>query len=172
MRAILTGAMLALLAGPAPAQTGTEERQSIPFCDTGAVTYLIPDEKRHVIPVELADTPALRARGLMFRRSLPPGAGMLFIYEHPQPVAFWMRNTLIPLDMVFMDASGTIRLIHRGAQPRDETPILGHRPGDPDPNRQFVLELTAGDADRLMLREGMALAHPAIAPATAALPCD
>ena len=76
-------------------------------------------------PVEIADTPDSRARGLMHRESLPQSAGMLFLYDRPQHLAFWMRNTLIELDMLFIDPKGVIRHIHHRAQPLDETPISG-----------------------------------------------
>lgn len=123
------------------------------------------------ITVEIADTPNTRAVGLMGRTSLPQGQGMLFIYDQPQQVAFWMKNTLIPLDMLFMDGAGRVRRIHANARPHDETPIPGSMPGDPDPDRQFILEIAGGAAARLGLVPGMAMAHPAVLSEKAALPC-
>ncbi len=73
--------------------------------------------------VEIADTPASREQGLMFRKAVAPDRGMLFDFKTPQPVAFWMKNTLIPLDMVFIAPNGRIVSIARNAQPLDETPI-------------------------------------------------
>ncbi|MCV2448493.1 DUF192 domain-containing protein [Paracoccus sp. DMF] len=124
------------------------------------------------VPVEIADTAEERARGLMFRRDLPAGQGMLFIYESPQPVSFWMRNTLILLDMVFIDARGAVRHVHAMARPLDETAIPGAAPGDPAPERLMVLELPGGDAARLGIVPGMVLAHPRLPQATALAPCD
>lgn len=121
--------------------------------------------------VEVVDTVETRAQGLMFRRDLPAGRGMLFVYPEPQPVSFWMRNTLIPLDMVFLDAQGVIRHIHRMARPLDETPVPGAAVGDPDPARLLVLEIAGGEADRLGLQTGQVLAHPAVPAANAVWPC-
>ncbi|MGZ3216722.1 DUF192 domain-containing protein [Paracoccus sp. T5] len=123
------------------------------------------------VAVELADTPERRAIGLMYRQDLPNGQGMLFIYEAPQPVSFWMRNTLIPLDMIFLDDAGVIRHIHRNARPLDETSIPGAAVGDPDPNRLMVLEIAGGEAERLGLRTGQVMAHPALDARHAAWPC-
>ncbi len=106
--------------------------------------------------VEVADTPASRSQGLMNRETLPRSAGMLFVYERPQPVSFWMRNTLIPLDMIFMDETGTVQRIHENAIPLDETGIPGGE------NIQFVLEINGGLAGRLGIEEGSVLRHPAI----------
>ena len=124
------------------------------------------------IRVEIADDPAERAQGLMNRDELAPMTGMLFIYETPRPASFWMKNTLIPLDMVFMDAQGTIRHIHPSAVPLDLTPVPGNLPGDPDPNRLMVLEIGGGEAARLGLRDGMAMAYPGLDQSRATEPCQ
>lgn len=163
--------LLAVLAGLTPAQAAAGGGAAI-ACRADEVQILAPDGPPIRIAVELADTPAARAQGLMHRRHLAPGSGMLFVYEHPQPVAFWMRNTLIPLDMLFIDASGVIRRIHAGAIPHDETPIPGNTADDPDPDRLLVLEIGGGEAEALGIGEGMAIAHPALPVAGAVHPCD
>lgn len=140
-------------------------------CRADAALIRINDSRALSFSVELADTAQSRAQGLMFRRDLPQGEGMLFIYPHVQPVSFWMRNTLIPLDMIFLDASGVIRHVHANARPLDETPVPGALAGDPDPGRFLVLEIAGGEAARLGLERGQALAHPALDPQTAAWPC-
>ena len=124
------------------------------------------------IPVEIADDPAERARGLMGRSAVAPGTGMLFIFEQPQPVSFWMHDTRIPLDMLFIDETGEIRHIHPRARPMDDRPIPGAAVGDPAPERLMVLELPGGDAERLGIRPGMVLAHPRLPQDRARLRCD
>lgn len=136
-------------------------------CDTRKAIFPGPI----VFNIELADNPQSRAQGLMFVENLPQEQGMLFIYDDPAPVSFWMRNTLIALDMIFLDARGVIRHIHPMAQPLDETPIPGAAPSDPDPDRLMVLEIAGGEAARLGLRVGMAMAHPAVPQEHAASPC-
>ena len=115
--------------------------------------------------VEVADDTAERAKGLMHRRSLPLSAGMLFIYETPQPLSFWMRNTLIPLDLLFIDDRGVVQKIHHSAIPLDETPIPG---GD---DLLSVLQINGGLAKRLGITEGSEIRHPAFAGNTPAWPC-
>lgn len=116
--------------------------------------------------VEVADTNEARARGLMFRENLPASAGMLFVYPAPQRASFWMRNTLIPLDMLFADESGRIARVHANAVPGDETPIPG---GD---GVLAVLEINAGLARAMGIVEGAEMRHPAFPQAIAAWPCD
>jgi uncharacterized membrane protein (UPF0127 family) len=115
--------------------------------------------------VEVADTEAERARGLMFRERLQQFGAMLFVYESAQPVAFWMRNTLIPLDMLFFDDAGRLARVHSNAKPRDETPI----PGGTD--IRYVLEINGGMAESLGIGPGAELRHPALDQALAAWNC-
>jgi len=114
--------------------------------------------------VEVADDDAERARGLMHRESLARSAGMLFVYERPRRAGFWMKNTLIPLDILFADASGVVRRIAPMAEPLSERLILGGN------GIQFVLEINGGLAGTMGIAEGSELRHPAIGP-DAAWPC-
>jgi uncharacterized membrane protein (UPF0127 family) len=98
--------------------------------------------------VELARTPAEREQGLMFRRQLDPDAGMLFLFERPALQTFWMKNTLIPLDMIFISAEREIVGIVANAEP--ET-LTGR--GVPVPS-QFVLEIGGGLAAERGIRAG------------------
>lgn len=106
--------------------------------------------------VEVADEPQERSQGLMNRPSMARGAGMLFVYEAPQRATFWMRNTLIPLDMIFADARGVVTHVHENAIPLDETTIDGGR------GVQFVLEINGGLAGPLGIAPGTELRHPSI----------
>lgn len=146
------GLLLALLAGPAAA------------CAPGVAELRGPSSAAR-FNVEIADTDAERAQGLMNRRHLPASSGMLFVYDRPQPVAFWMKNTLIPLDMIFLDARGVVQRVHENARPLDETAIPGGR------EIFAVLEINGGLARRLGIRPGTEMRHPAFAPDTAAWPC-
>lgn len=115
--------------------------------------------------VEVMDTPEGHARGLMFRESLPRFSGMLFVYEAAGPVAFWMENTLIPLDMLFFDGAGRLQRIHENAVPLDRTSIFGGE------DIRYVLEINGGHARALGIDEGAVLRHPALDQAEAAWPC-
>ena len=114
--------------------------------------------------VEIADDVAERAQGLMHREMMPRLSGMLFVYESPRPVAFWMKNTLIPLDMLFVDERGVVTHIHENAVPLDTTAIEG---GD----QVFaMLEINGGLSESLGLKVGDTIMHPAFG-ADAAAPC-
>lgn len=115
--------------------------------------------------VEIADDASERATGLMNRPTMPTASGMLFIYERPSSLSFWMRNTLIELDMLFVDATGVIRNIRHRAVPLDETPIFG---GD---GLTHVLEINGGLARTLGIDIGDQLRHPSFAQGEAAWPC-
>lgn len=115
--------------------------------------------------VEIADDAAGRAQGLMYRKKMASSAGMLFIYDAPHRASFWMRNTLIPLDMIFLDKTGRITNIKHNAQPLDETPIDG---GD---GVLMILEINGGMAKALGIRIGSQMRHPAIDAAVAVWSC-
>ncbi len=106
--------------------------------------------------VEVMDDAEERAQGLMFRESLPKFSGMLFVYDTPQPVAFWMKNTLIPLDMLFFDDAGRLVNVKRGARPHDETPVIGGE------NIRYVLEINGGLTDALGIDLGAEMRNPAV----------
>ena len=123
------------------------------------------DWGRAMFSIELADDPGERAQGLMFREELGRNQGMLFVYESPRHASFWMRNTLIPLDMIFVGPDGVVTRVHENAIPLDETSIDGG--GDV----LAVLEINGGLASQLGIGVGSKLRHPAFQP-DAAWPCE
>ena len=102
----------------------------------------------HRFIVEMARTPEEQAQGLMHRQSLAPDRGMLFPYDPPRPASFWMKNTLIPLDLVFIRADGTISSIEAETVPLSLEPIVSQEP------IAAVLEIAGGRAAELGIREG------------------
>ncbi|WP_424981338.1 DUF192 domain-containing protein [Maritalea sp. S77] len=106
------------------------------------------------ITVEMADTPELRRKGLMFRTKMPRDEGMLFDFKETREVAFWMRNTFIPLDMIFIDERGFIKHIHQNAIPQDPTSIPSQHPV------RFVLEINGGLSAQYGLKVGDQVRHP------------
>lgn len=110
---------------------------------------------RHVFRVEIADTPEAEARGLMFRRSLAPEHGMLFVFERTEPVQFWMKNTYVPLDIIFIRPDGSVLRIAADARPLSTALIPSGGPV------RYVLELRAGTASRIGLVPGNRVELPA-----------
>lgn len=107
------------------------------------------------IRVEIADDAAERAKGLMFREELAEDLGLLFVFEYAGRQSFWMKNTPLPLDLVFIAENGRVVAIRQG-EPFSEIPI------SPEPPARFVLELGQGTAKKLGLRIGTRLLHPVI----------
>lgn len=116
--------------------------------------------------VEVADEPDERAKGLMFREQMATSAGMLFLYERPQHAVFWMKNTLIPLDMIFADATGLVKHVHANAIPHDETGIDGGT------EILAILEINGGLAKKLGITAGAVIRHPDFKQISAAWPCE
>lgn len=116
--------------------------------------------------VDIADDDEERGRGLMFVESMGRYTGMLFVYDAPSTVAFWMKNTLIPLDMVFLDQHGVVQHVHENAVPGSLETIPG---GD---NILAVLEVNGGLADKLGLAKGAQMRHPAFTQTMPAWACE
>ena len=107
--------------------------------------------------VEVATTAADHAKGLMFREKMAAASGMLFVFDPPKHARFWMKNTLIPLDMIFADSGGRVTVVQANAVPQDTTPLDG---GD---GVAFVLEINGGLAKRLGIAPGAVMRHSLIA---------
>jgi uncharacterized membrane protein (UPF0127 family) len=127
----------------------TAEYFAMPALPRGRVRLVDAFGGQHVVEVEVAHTTAARTRGLMWRRDLREGAGMLFLFAEERPLTFWMRNTLIPLDMVFLSHGLQIVGIVEHAEPR----TLDAR--GPSRAAQYVLEVPGGWAAKVGLRAGL-----------------
>lgn len=137
--AVIVGLVAGALAGPVLADDAT------------AVIHTATGDYKFA--VEIADTMETRAKGLMYRQSLAPDAGMLFDFGVERETAFWMQNTYIPLDMLFIGADGTIKTIHANARPLDKTTIPSGAPV------RFVLEIPGGRAAEIGAKPGDRLEH-------------
>jgi uncharacterized membrane protein (UPF0127 family) len=107
-----------------------------------------------VFAVEVVSNDADRAKGLMYRKELPQGRGMLFDFQREQDIAMWMKNTYIPLDMIFIAGDGRIRRIAENTEPLSERIIPSGGPV------RGVLEVIGGTARKLGLSPGDRVAHP------------
>jgi uncharacterized protein len=112
----------------------------------------------HAFQIEVADNDATREHGLMDRRYMPSDHGMLFEFEHNAPVAFWMKNTYIPLDMIFISPSGVVTHIATNAEPLSERVIPSGGPS------LGVLELNGGMAASIGIKVGDKVRHPFFKP--------
>jgi len=122
----------------------------LPNCHAGTITfYDTKGAERCKFITELAVTESEHTRGLMHRDSLPHDTGMLFIFDNEEIRHFWMRNTIIPLDMIFIDSRKRVVNVHRGAKPMDETAISSRFP------TRYVLEINAGLISKCGITSGM-----------------
>jgi uncharacterized protein len=146
-RRILT--LLALLPAAMNASTQTSDLKPEPLSAFARSPLVIETRAgKHQFDVWIADSPARRAQGLMFVERLARGTGMLFIYDTPHPVSMWMKNTLIPLDMLFVAADGRVTRIARNTKPHSLESIssLGAV--------TWVLEIAGGECARLGIETG------------------
>ena len=139
-------AFLLLLPTMACAQTDTTKAQ--PELPKEKLVIVTHDGQRHDFNVEMALTADQQEVGLMFRPTVPPDGGMLFDWGIPRDIAMWMRNTVAPLDMLFINADGTIRRIAENTTPQSEATIPAGGPV------RGTLEAAAGTAARLHIRVG------------------
>ena len=117
---------------------------------------LIGEWGEYSFTVIVADNQVMRSQGLMHVEKLPPRSGTFFVYKLPTRVSFWMKNTVIPLDMLFFDNKGLLVNLHKNVRPHDLTPKEGGS------EIKFVLEINGGIADVYGIEEGTILRHPAI----------
>jgi uncharacterized membrane protein (UPF0127 family) len=145
-RLLLVFATLSLLTLPLPG--GSACAQDLQPLEIATKTGV------QIFGVEMAVTPEEQAKGLMFRRELPEGQGMLFDFHEEQPTSFWMKNTYIPLDMIFIRGDGRILRIAENTVPLSETLVPSGGPV------RAVLEVIAGTARKLGIAPGDRVAHP------------
>lgn len=131
-----------------------------------SVIDLRSDTGKARFKIDIADDNAERAQGLMHVESMPRFEGMLFIYDAPLHAFFWMKNTLIPLDMLFINDRGVVTALHENARPLSEETIDGGQ------GVLAVLEINGGLARTLGLGVGTEVKHPAFDPDTAVWPCE
>jgi uncharacterized membrane protein (UPF0127 family) len=147
--AILVAAALLAACGAAPSNRAEPPPPRTAPSGLDLVALTVEGRGRsHVFTVEIARTANQQELGLMNRRSLAPDAGMLFPFDPPRPASFWMRNTLIPLDMIFIRPNGAIARIAANTVPMSETPVAVPEP------MTAVLEIAGGRAAQLGISEG------------------
>ena len=151
LRRSILSALAALAAGRAAAQPGVDRPQ--PRLPTERMVIVTRDGRRHDFTVEMALTPDQQTIGLMFRTEVPANEGMIFDWGAPRESSMWMRNTLVPLDMLFIAADGRIHRIAERTVPLSLTPI-----GSGGPVRA-TLELQGGITERLDIRVGDRVLH-------------
>jgi len=144
----LAAAVFILVAGLAQAQLASFEKSQL---------AIVSGAKRHPFQIELAISPDQMAQGLMFRRQMAPDAGMLFVHPQERELSMWMKNTFLPLDMLFIAADGKITRIVARTVPQSLTTISSDGPA------MAVLELNAGTAERLGIKPGDRVEHSAFA---------
>jgi len=136
---------------PPPAQAGQRVSPASPEQEVVKVVTRNGDK---TFTAEIADTPGQRARGLMFRTQLPERHGMLFGFGRDQEIRMWMKDTLIPLDMIFIQSDGRIRRIEENTEPGSLRPIAS------DGSARAVLEVKAGTAKKYGLGPGDRVVYP------------
>jgi uncharacterized membrane protein (UPF0127 family) len=146
---------LVLAAGPAMADGCVPDRVDV----RGAGS-------ESIFVVDVAADREKRNFGLMGVTTMAADHGMLFVYDHPQAVAYWMEGVQIPLDMIFLDAGGTVRKVKADARPMDMTVVSGA------PDTQYVLEINGGLAAKLGIAVGSELRSPSIDQSRAVWRCD
>jgi uncharacterized protein len=118
------------------------------FRNDGELTFLSGNKKLKTITMEIAKDEMARNQGLMFRKTMPDSCGMLFMFEEMQPLSFWMKNTIMPLDIIFVDDQFRIITIAKNTVPFSEASIPAGG------NGMYVVEVNAGFTDKYHITEG------------------
>jgi uncharacterized membrane protein (UPF0127 family) len=155
-RALLGALAVLLMAGAWPACAQIAPLEDLAAFPSDKLEISDGKKVRYTFKVWLADTAQRQAQGLMFVRALPDLRGMLFVHEEPKAISMWMKNTYIPLDMVFIDAHGRIQQIVEQTTPHSLDIIRSDEPA------LAVLEIAGGEARRLGIHPGQRVVHPAL----------
>lgn len=150
---MLAARLLALLIAAAAFASNPASAQRADQAVDGGIAVVETSSGSHSFTVELAESQAQRARGLMHRREMAPDHGMLFDFGADDEVTMWMQNTYISLDMVFLTKDGRVHRIERNTTPLSTKTISSKGPV------RSVLELNAGTADRIGLKRGDTVRH-------------
>jgi len=161
-RSKLEACMKPLAAPPARVVSGAvpnldcpaDDLETPPLLPRARVEFLTEAGDKKVVPVEIAREDAHRSRGLMYRKSLPEAEGMLFVFEESRELSFWMHNTCIPLDMIFVSADGTIVGIE------ENTPTLNDGNFSSGCKARYVIEMNAGWARKNGVQAGQRVKLP------------
>ncbi|MBO6797913.1 DUF192 domain-containing protein [Maricaulis sp.] len=153
MRILISSLLVSAFAGAAAAQVDPSAQDTVIEFGGPESVIIATAENEHEFVVELAETPEQMQRGLMWRETLDPGAGMLFRYDPVRPASMWMENTLIALDIVYVDEDGVIEKIIAYAQPQSRRSLSA------DTDVAGVLELAAGRTVDLEIRPGDIVRH-------------
>lgn len=136
---------------PAPGPAAVPEP---PFIKEGELAILDPTGKRVLqkFDIEISQIPEEREQGLMYRKSMSDQQGMLFLFDYPEPQSFWMRNTYISLDIIYLNEKLEVVSIQKNAAPQSEKPLPSGKPA------QYVLEINGGLSDKLGIKPGTKVA--------------
>jgi uncharacterized membrane protein (UPF0127 family) len=155
-RALAALAAVMWLVAMLPADAQTAPLEDLAAFPSAPLEIADGKKVKHTFQVWLADNPNRQAQGLMFVRALPQLRGMLFVYPEPRNISMWMKNTYIPLDMVFIDVKGRVQQIVANTTPHSTELIRAKDPAI------AVLEIAGGEAARLGIRPGQLVRHPAL----------
>lgn len=154
IRALYLWMLLLFGAAQSAAADGSDTADLDRIFQRSTLQIATPDARLHTFKIWIADDEQRRARGLMFVKHLAAEDGMLFVYPQPQPISMWMKNTFVPLDMLFVAADGKVARVVENTKPQSlatiesGSPVLG------------VIELAAGSAARLKIAAGARVIHP------------
>ncbi len=131
-------------------KTKDSKQTGIHFVKEGELVFFNKEGSKKIkkIDIEIADNEQEKMQGLMYRKYMPDTCGMLFIFDKEEPQSFWMKNTIIPLDIIFVDKNGKIVSIQKNTTPYSEKSIPSYKPA------MFVVEVNAGFCDRYDIKQG------------------